>query len=50
MIRMEWAISKVIEAYNYSPLHGILVGFGFSLSFIGLGVLTYITQKEYENY
>ena len=50
MIRIEWAISKVIEAYDYSVAHGILVGFGFSLSFIALGVLTYITQKEYENY
>ncbi len=49
-IRAKWCISQVIEAWNYSPFNGILVGFGFIMPFIALGILTYITQRDYDSY
>ena len=50
LIRAEWCVSQIKEAWNFSVIHGFFVGFGFTMPFISLGILTYITQKEYDRY
>lgn len=50
MIRIEWCLEQIKEAWNFSVFHGLLVGFGFAMPFVAVAILTYITQKEYDSY
>lgn len=50
MIRMDWCLKQIQQAWLESKFDGFLVSFTFIIPFIGLGVLTYITQKEYDSY